>query len=140
MWPAALAVALAAAVLGGSVEPAPLKGVALDAKSGLRLLVADSPPFVLDVDSGAITRVGSVGLGDSAVVDVAGRAGVVHTGDVAFAVGGLPARALRLGTALALVPAPGGRSVWLKSRTGRGCALREIRLDGRRVGAAQAFP
>src|SRR4030088_2110722 len=37
-------------------EPVDLHGSALGAKTGLRLLVADSLPFVLDVDSGVVTR------------------------------------------------------------------------------------
>lgn len=139
-WQAALAVlATSLAVGGGRVEPVPLAGEPLGSTGGLRLLVADEPPFVLDVDRGTATRVRGVS-GNAAIVEVGGRSGVVHADDVAFAVGGRPPRTLRLGPALDVVPAADARSVWLKTRTGRGCALREIRLDGTSMGAPRAFP
>src|SRR5690242_6686835 len=45
------------AVTGPVDPPGPLRGAPLAAHTGLRLLVADDPPFVLDVDSGRTTPV-----------------------------------------------------------------------------------
>jgi hypothetical protein len=138
-WQAGLAVVAATLAVGGGAEPVQIAGEPLRSSGGLRLLVADEPPFVLDVDSGSVTRVRGVS-GDASVVEVGGRSGAVLAGDIAYAVDRRTARARRLGPALAAVPATDGRSVWLKSRTGRGCALRRVRLDGTAVGAARAFP
>lgn len=41
-------------------EPAPLRGAPLQGETGLRLVVADNPPFVLDVDTGRVTPVPAV--------------------------------------------------------------------------------
>lgn len=46
--------AMPAAVREGG-GPVPLRGAPLGGETGLRLLVADKPPFVLDVDSGTVS-------------------------------------------------------------------------------------
>lgn len=51
----ALVAAVGSAAPGASRPPGPLSGVPLRGETGLRLLVADNPPFVLDVDSGSVT-------------------------------------------------------------------------------------
>src|SRR5688572_5626076 len=56
-------------------EPTPLRGIALQ-ESGLRLLAADEPPFMLDVDSGRVQRVpvrAVAGVGEGVVPDGDGR-------------------------------------------------------------------
>jgi len=60
-------------------QPAPLRGVPLRGETGLRLVVADIPPFVLDVGTGRATPVlgiPAVKRGVLWVVGVAGRAAV----------------------------------------------------------------
>jgi hypothetical protein len=46
-------------------DPAPLAGVPLRAQTGLRLVVADNPPFVLDVDSRRVTPLRDLSFGRS---------------------------------------------------------------------------
>lgn len=130
-------------------EPVPLRGVPLSGKTGLRLVVADKPPFVLDVDTGRVTPVPAVrpqSRGTLRVVGVGGRAAVVvasavyrHAG--LYAVRGRAARVSELGTGWDVVPAPDGRSVWVKRfvSTGR-CTLTQLGLDGQAIGARRAFP
>src|SRR5688500_20407743 len=72
-----LALAFAAAGAAAPREPAPLRGDSLGA-SGLRLLVAHDRPFVLDVDSGRITRLRVPAV--PGVVSVAGFAGQAAVG------------------------------------------------------------
>ncbi len=142
-WLAGLAVAAAAvAVGGGAGEPVPLRGQPLSESMGLRLLVADDPPFVLDVDSGRSTRVrGLTRLSSVSVSSAAGKAGVVIAGEEVFAVRGRAAHVTRLGPARDAVPSPGGRSVWLKTGAGgTSCMLREVRLDGTATGARSRTP
>jgi hypothetical protein len=57
------------------IRPAPLRGVQLGRETGLRLLVADIPPFVLDVDSGRVTDVRDMPAVQRGVLWVAGVAG-----------------------------------------------------------------
>jgi hypothetical protein len=122
-------------------EPVRLQGDPLTAPSGLRLLVADDPPFVLDVASGTSTRVrGLRELSNVAVMSVGGRAGVVVAGSDVYAVQGPGARVTRLGAARAVVPAAGGGAVWLKVTAGTGCVLRKVRLSGRATGAPTRTP
>ena len=54
-------------------EPVRLQGDPLTAPSGLRLLVADDPPFVLDVDSGKSTRASGLRSSSNVVGDVGRR-------------------------------------------------------------------
>ncbi len=128
-----------------SDEPVRLQGDPLTAPTGLRLLVADDPPFVLDVDSGRSTRVPGLGqLRNVAVESAGGHAGVVRadSGNQAdiFAVRGRGARATRLGRARRIVPAADGRTVWMKTDAAGGCALEQVRLDGTRPGVRSRTP
>ena len=148
---AAAIVPTASATAGGLASrprhPAPLRGEPLGHSTGLRLVVADIPPFVLDVDTGRVTPVAgapqlAVIVG---VVGVGGRAAVVvvDPGERTrlYSVLGNPARASRLGIGMDVVPAADGRSVWIQSRVGRSrCALRRVALDGRVLRPARAFP
>ena len=134
--------------LHGSREPVPLRGVPLGRETGLRLLVADNPPFVLDVDRGSVTRVPGVRAmkrGVLWVVGVAGRAAVVVARSAPdaelYAVRGRGARVSYLGTGRDVTPASDGRAVWIKSFVNRSnCALRQVGLDGREIRAPRSFP
>jgi hypothetical protein len=129
-------------------SPAPLRGVPLGRETGLRLLVADVPPFVLDVDSGRATRmrdVPAVPRGVLWVVGVGGRAAVIvaKTEQHArlYAVAGRAARVAYLGTGTNVWPARGGGSVWVQSVAVRSrCAARLVGLDGRTLRVPRPFP
>jgi hypothetical protein len=123
----------------GSPEPAPLRGVPLRGPTGLRLLVADNPPFVLDVDSGRVSPLSDFRRmkgGTLSIVGVGGRGAVVVAQAVwrhadLYAVRGREARVSALGTGAAVVAAADGRSVWVKSFRTSQCTLRRLGLDGR---------
>jgi hypothetical protein len=143
-----LTLVLLAAVTGlPSAEPAPLHGTPLAPDTGLRLLVADEPPFVLDVDSGRVTRVRGVppsGLGVVWVAGVAGRAGLVVVDswpNAAIYALGPGGRLASLGDGATVTPAADGRSAWIKRVVTRSrCTLRQVALDGRTLRAPRAFP
>jgi hypothetical protein len=155
----AVALALAFGVIGGlstspsastrdgAGDPVPLRGVPLRGPTGLRLVVADNPPFVLDVDARRLTPVRGVPKlrrGILWVVGVAGRAAAVValTGPDAdvYGLSGRGARATPLGTARNVWPAE-GRAVWVqRSVTRSRCSLRKVGLDGRLLRAPRAFP
>jgi hypothetical protein len=129
-------------------SPAPLRGVSPGRETGLRLLVADVPPFVLDVDSGRATRVRdvpAVARGVLRVSGVGGRAAVVvaEAGRDAtlYAVAGSAARVAYLGTGRNVWPAGDGRSVWVESAAARArCVVRLVGLDGRTLRVRRPFP
>lgn len=127
-------------------QPAPLRGIPLRGKTGLHLLVAAKPPYVLAVDTGstiAVRGIRPVDPGSLSVEGVGGRAAVVVTGTPSradlYAVrsGG---RVSRLGVGTAVAPDKNGRSVWVKSSMGRRrCDLRQAALDGRLVRGRRPF-
>jgi len=129
-------------------DPVPLGGAALRGETGLRLLVADNPPFVLDVDTGRVTpsEIPAISRGTLQVVGVGGRAAVVVARSAwkradLYAVRGRDARVLPLGTGTNAWPAGDGRSVWVQSAaSGSRCTLRRMGLDGRQLRPARAFP
>jgi hypothetical protein len=134
--------------LHGSRQPEPLRGVPLGRETGLRLVVADIPPFVLDVDSGHVAPVSGVPAvkrGVLWVVAVAGRAAVVLA-QIApeaklYALRGQGAPVSYLGTGRKVWPARGGRAVWIQGLVGRShCALRRVALDGRVTRTPRPFP
>lgn len=139
---ALLAIAFAALAPAGAASrtaaPAPIRGAPLGV-SGLRLLVSDSPPFVLDVDRGTLTRLRLAGteLGPVSVVPVGGRGAVVAAGGRLHGVRG--ARTVSLPRADRVVAAP-GESVWLEARSGRRCTVRRVALTGSVLGAARVLP
>ena len=132
----------------GSREPVPLRGVPLRGETGLRLVVADNPPFVLDVDTESVTPVPGIPAMERGVLWVVGASGaavvvaesVQRHADL-YAVRGHGARVSSLGTGAAVAPAPDGRAVWVKSFVdGSHCTLRQVGLDGRRLRGPRAFP
>jgi hypothetical protein len=126
-----------------AAEPPPLRGVPLPHRTGLRSLVADDPPFLLDVDTGRVTTIAGLQVRDRPVLSVL-RVGK----DTVVWLQRLPARgipraeiyvvhrgttkAVRIATAAAVAPSADGHAVWLKSfEDARHCTLREVALDGR---------
>lgn len=129
-----MAAAVGALAVG---DPGELHGTPLGRHTGLRLVVADNPPFVFDVDSGAVTRLRGVG-------NVFTVLGVSGTGAIVVADPTMPgnkrlyvvrngaATASLIGSGRDVAPAAGGAGVWVTRVVSRNhCALRRIGLDGR---------
>jgi hypothetical protein len=146
-------VVAAIAVLAGDGAaargPAPLRGVPLGHSTGLRLVLAANPPFVLDVDTGRSTPVAGLRPlrnGLYGIVGVAGRAVVVIAGVTSpradlYAVRRGGSRVSSLGTGSRAWPASDGRAVWVQSVVDRSrCTLRLVDLQGRVIRAPRAFP
>ncbi len=130
-------------------EPTPLSGVPLTGATGLRLLVADKPPFVLDVDRGTITRIRGLNLRGDVVLSVlpVGKHAAIwlnrdgSRANEIYVVRAGATRARRLGTAATVAAAADGRSVWMLSPRERGrCTLRRLALDGRTLRGARRAP
>jgi hypothetical protein len=129
--------------------PVDLKGTPLGGRTGLRLLVADSRPFVLDVDRGTVTRVRGLpaaAVPGFSVLAVSGRAAVVTALDSPsgnkplYLVRSEQASATSLGIARDVVPAANGTGVWITRIASPGhCRLQRIGFDGRRT-APRAIP
>src|SRR5262249_9730477 len=117
------------------------RGAPLPGGTHLRLVVADNPPFVLDVDADRVTPVAGIrrlARGTWSVVGVDGRAAVVvdARADI-YAGSGSAARALGTGTAVA---AADGRSVWVESRAQRSrCTLWQVGLAGQTIRPPRAI-
>ena len=132
----------------GVGEPRPLRGTPLRGETNLRLVVADNPPFVLDVDTGETTPLRAVrpqSGGTVLIVGVGGRAAVVvarptfRRADL-YGVRGPSGRVSILGTGTDVVPGD-QLSVWVKSFASRSrCSLRQTSLDGQTIRASRAFP
>lgn len=145
----ALSAPAAPSPLRRASDPAPLRGAPLRGETGLRLVVADNPPFVLDVHTGRVTPVPGLRpltRGTLSVSGVAGRAAVVvarsawRRADL-YAIHGPATRVAALGTGTDVIAAADGRSVWIKSLAGRSrCALRRLTLDGTEVRGPRTFP
>src|SRR5581483_8529484 len=144
--PSALAAVAVCSAAGGT--PGPLRGAPLSRHTGIELLVSADPPFVLDVDSGRVTPVTGIDVGDRPVLSVVGvgananvwvdRHGRGRPSAELYVVRGGRTRATRLGNGWDVVPARDGHAVWVKSYLGRGrCTLRELRLDGSTLRAAR---
>jgi hypothetical protein len=131
---AAIAVAAVAGLVPAAVPaPRPLAGTPLAETTGLRLLVADRTPFVLDVDSGRTTRIDAIPPWSSVLWVVgAGRGAVVVQGAGDARMYGVSAsgRVADLGRGANVWPAAGG-GAWIQSaRTAGRCTLRRVGLDG----------
>jgi hypothetical protein len=129
----------------GRGDPVPLTGVPLEGASHLHLLVANNPPFVLDVDTGRVTPIRApvvMRRGVLSVTAVVGVAGVVVAGypnAQIYVVRAGGARPVFLGGDSYAVPSGDGSSVWIKSVSGSACALRQVGLDGHQIGPPQSF-
>jgi hypothetical protein len=135
-----------AAVAIAAAPPEPLRGVPLTGSTGLKLLVADDPPLLLDVDTGRITPIGGLDVHGSPVLSVlaVGQDAVVwldrHTpakrGPAAeiYVVHHGGTTATRIATAWGVAPAASGQAVWLTRFTdAHHCDLREVALSGRQL-------
>jgi hypothetical protein len=130
-------------------EPVDLRGSPLGATTGLRLLVADSRPFVLDVDSGVVTRVRGLraaAIPGFSVLSVTARSAVVTALDspsankAQYLVRMGRTMAISLGAARDVVPAENGEAVWVTRVSSPGhCRLQRVGFD-RRTTAARAIP
>lgn len=144
----ALTARAAPSAADGARDPVPLRGVALRSATGLRLLVLDNPPFVLDVDTGELipSELPPMSRGTLRIFGVGGRAAVVRARSVwkradIYALRGREARLARLGTGTNVWPAGDGRGVWVQSVVSKSrCTLRRMGLDGRQLRAARLFP
>lgn len=128
---------------GDLARPRPLRGVPLRGSTGLQLLVANDPPFVLNVDTGRVTPVGGLDVSGNPVISVLAvgadaviwldrspRPGNVLTAEI-YVVRRNETTAVPLATAWEVAPAADGAAVWLKSYSDADhCTLREVRLDG----------
>jgi hypothetical protein len=135
----------------GSSSAGPLRGIPLGRDSNLHLLVADRPPFVLDVDRGRVMPLPEAATPAAPVVwvtPVAGRGAVVAAESYPrtrlTAVRGTKRRLSALGTGETVWPVADGAaadSVWIESRDGRSrCTLRLVALDGRTLRARRSLP
>lgn len=153
--------AVQAAILAGSSpaataasgQPKPLRGIPLTGSTGLRLLIANDPPLLLDVDTGRITRISGLNVRDNPVLSVlaVGKDAIVWL-DRRVPTSKVPAAeiyvvrdgatsATRLATASAVAPAADGAAVWLKRyKDARHCTLREVALDRRQRQSPRPVP
>lgn len=135
--------------LQGDREPGRLQGVPLRGTTGLRLVVADNPPFVLDVDTGSVTPVAAIPALEQGVVwtvSIRGQAAIVAMsrawlGADLYAVRGREPQVVPLGTGWNVTAAVDGRSVWVQSFFTRSrCTLRRVALDGQELRPPRPFP
>jgi hypothetical protein len=145
--------ALVMACSAGAAEIPPLRGVPLTGPTGLRLLVADDPPFLLDVDTGQIQRVSGLDVRTRPVLSmIAAGTNAVLWLDRRTKWNKIPAAEIyviragamtprRISTAWEAAPAANANALWLKSyRDARHCTLRAVDLAGRVVRRARALP
>lgn len=124
-------------------SPKPLRGTKLSRATGLRILVANAPPLLLDADSGRVERITGLNLRGHAVVSVhpVGAHTIIwlqrnslatrHPRAEIYVVRRGATRANRLATAWEVASSADGRGVWLKAFDVAGrCMLRETGLDG----------
>jgi hypothetical protein len=113
---------------------------------GLRLLVADVPPFLLDVDRGTvqpITGLPTTGDRGASVLPLGKEALVLSyrycarcQNSSAYVVRRGSTVATGLGTALDFVPSREGNGVWRLTQDAGRCTIREVGFDGRPLRAA----
>ena len=129
-----------------AASPKPLRGVPLTGSTGLKLLVADDPPLLLDVDTGRVTPVGGLDVHGTPVLSVlaVGADAIVWldrrtpakrspTAEI-YVVRHDGTKATRIATAWGVAPAANGQAVWLTSfKDAHHCDLREVALSGRQL-------
>lgn len=129
--------------------PAPIHGVPLGPASGLRLLVAGVPPFVLDIDTGTVTNAQDVPPlqgGVLWIVSVGGKAAVIVAAEVIsdaslYAMRASGASVAYLGRGSGVWPSSDRRSVWIQRHvSGSRCTLRQVGLQGEALRTPRAFP
>ena len=131
-------------------RPAPISGVPLTTDSGLNLLVASPPPFVLDVDDERTAPLPGVSSSGHAViwtVGIGGKAAVVAVGGIAdmdtrlYGVRNLGVAVSDLGTGNVVWSSNDGRAAWVQRGVAEsGCTLHKVGLEGQVLRAPRAFP
>jgi hypothetical protein len=121
-------------------EPGPFRGAPLAGGTGLRLVVAAVPPFLLDVDTGTVTRIPGVPRRRGTVVPVGGSGAVVVSWSVPQSTiyGVRRSKVSFLGPGGSATAGGDGRSVWIKAGRRPSCSLRQVTLDGRRLRAPRS--
>jgi hypothetical protein len=119
----------------------------LQGSAGLQLLVADVPPFLLDVDRGTvqpITGLPTTGERGASVLPLGKQALVLSyrycarcQSSSAYLMRHGSTSATGLGTALDFVPSRDGNGVWMLSHDAGRCTIRKVGFDGRPLGAAR---
>ncbi len=150
---AVVAILALAAVGSAASGPRPLRGVPIHGETGLRLLVASNPPYVLDVDSGRVTPVTGIPASPHDVLWVrpAGRDALVILDRLRpqrklpvqeiYLVRRGTTSAKLLGTGWGVAPSADEQAVWISSYGGaRRCKLREVNLGGKQRRAGRSFP
>jgi hypothetical protein len=145
----ALVTALVLAAGGSAATgPQPLHGVPLLDATGLRLLVASSPPYVLEVDNGRRTTVGGIPRGRPTVLWVrpAGSDALVVrerrslAAQEIYVVRDGTTTGTLLGRGGGVAPTADGRAVWISADAGAGrCRLRAVSIGGRQRRAGRPF-
>jgi hypothetical protein len=133
------------------VVPRALHGMPLGRSTGLRLLVASDPPFLLDVDTGGVTSVSGLNVKGNPVLTVlaVGRDAVIwldrrtpagRSRAEIYVVRHGTSKAVRLTTGWSVAPARAGPAIWLLRFSGaHRCTLSELGLDGRTRRRARAI-
>jgi len=130
--------------LAATSVPKPLTGVPLRGPTGLRLLVSNDPPVLLNVDTGRVRPVRGPGIRGTPVLSVqpVGKDAVVWL-DRRVRTQAVPSAELyvvRQGAAVArpigsgwdVAPSADGRAIWVKRfEAKRRCTLAEVALSGR---------
>ena len=143
-----VAAVLEPAQLQRARQPRPLRGTALGRRTGLRLVVAAVPPFLLDVDTGRVTPVRGVLPAQPEALWVVGGGGNAAAlvaesapNHKLYAVNGSSSRAAPLGPGKMVWPSADGRSFWVQSLIERSrCTLRQVAPSGRVIRAGRPFP
>jgi hypothetical protein len=129
----------------GTIRPHRLRGVPLHRGTHLRLFVSSAPPFVLDIDSGRITRikginvrgnpivsVAPVGQGAIVLVDRRGPSSKAFPNSELYLVRHGQLQATRIGSGWEVAPTTNGGAIWVKRyRDLHHCLLDELGFDGK---------
>ena len=127
----------------GAGAPRPLDGRALRARTGLALVAAGRPPFVLDVDRGSVARVRGIPpttKGIPTVVPVGGRGAAIVVPSGIYGLASRHAAAAELGPGRAVAPSAKGDAVWILGDRRPRCTIRSVTLTGRTTLRGRPFP
>ena len=146
-------VATRPSALATAAAPKPLTGIPLRGPTGLRLLVSNDPPVLLNVDTGRVRPVSGLGIlgrpvlsvqpvGKDAVVwlDRGLRTQAVSTAELYVVRQGTTV-ARRIGSGWNVAPSTDGRAIWVtRFKAKRRCTLAEVGLNGRLRRRPQPLP
>ncbi len=132
--------------------PPPLHGLSLTGRTGLQLLVADDPPLLITVDTGAITPIRGLttddqpvlavsAVGDTTVVWLDHRTGEAVPRGELYLIHHGSTRAKRIASGWQVAADRSGRALWLiRYRSAHRCVLSELALDGRMLSSPRPVP